>query len=483
MTTQDSNLIILMSDEHAASMMGCAGHPLVKTPNLDRLAARGTRFANAYTNAPICVPARASFATGKYGHATGHWDNATPYTGTPASWGHILQQNGNPVGSIGKLHYRNAEDDVGLDFQEIPMHLVNGVGDVLGCIREPLPRRWKARDLAESAGVGETSYTAYDRNIAEAAVGWLAEAGGRDDDGKPWTLFVSMVAPHFPLTAPEEFYNLYKDADLWPKKPARDDAHPWLKALRHCFVYDNFTPEKTRAALTAYHGLTSFMDANVGRILDAVEAAGLSETTRIIYVSDHGDNMGERGLWGKSNLYEEAAAVPMIMAGPGVPQGHICETAVSLADVFPTVLASAGIAPPDPDLPGRSLLELACEADDDTRAVFSEYHAAGAASGAFMIRRGRWKYNYYVGFEPELFDLTADPEEFCDLAASPAHGAILAELHGELLKVCDPEEVDARAKADQAEIVAAHGGARAVLERGGFGATPAPGTKAEFVKS
>lgn len=480
MSEQNPNLIILMSDEHAASMMGCAGHPMVQTPNLDRLAARGTRFANAYTNAPICVPARASFATGKYGHQSGHWDNATPYTGTPRSWGHMLQQNGNLVGSIGKLHYRNGEDDVGLDFQEIPMHLVNGVGDVLGCIREPLPRRWKARDLAESAGPGETAYTAYDRNIADAATEWIANV---KPGGKPWTLFVSMVAPHFPLTAPEEFYDLYKDAELWPKKPARNDDHPWIKALRHCFVYDNFTPEKIRAGLAAYYGLTSFMDANVGRILDAVEAAGLNETTRILYVSDHGDNMGERGLWGKSNMYEEAAAVPMILAGPDVPKGRTCETAVSLADVFPTVLDGAGLTADDPELPGRSLLQIAAAPDDKTRAVFSEYHAAGAASGAFMVRKGDWKYIYYVGFAPQLFDLKNDPDELNDLGQSRDHDQIRADLHAELLKVCDPEDVDRRAKADQAAIVAAHGGARAVLERGGFGATPAPGAKAEFVKS
>lgn len=476
-----TNLIVLMSDEHAAKIMGCAGHPFVETPNLDRLAARGTRFENAYTNAPICVPARASFATGKYGHQTRHWDNATPYIGEPKSWGHYLQESGNPVGSIGKLHYRNAEDPVGLDFQQIPMHLVNGVGDVLGCVREPLPRRWKSRDLAESAGPGETSYTAYDRQITDAAIGWLAEKETGSNNGKPWTVFISMVAPHFPLTAPQQFYDLYKDRDLKPSKPAREDDHPWLKALRHCFVYDNFDEERTRAALTGYLGLVSFMDANIGRILDAVDKAGLAETTRIIYVSDHGDNMGERGLWGKSNMYEEAVAVPMILAGPDVPKGRVCGTPVSLADVFPTVLDSAGLAVEDPDLPGASLLRIANEADCSERAVFSEYHAAGAASGAFMIRQGPWKYIHYVNMEPQLFNLEVDPEELEDLGSSADHRAIRDVLHVELLKVCDPEAVDRLAKSDQAAIVEAHGGVEAVLERGGFGATPAPGSEAAFV--
>lgn len=480
--TRQTNTIIIMSDEHASSLMGCAGHPFVQTPNLDRLAARGTRFDNAYTNSPICVPSRASFATGQYGHKTGHWDNATPYFGEPHSWGHHLQRNGNPVGSIGKLHYRNDKDDVGFDFQQIPMHLVKGIGDVLGCVREPLPRRWKARDIADQAGRGETAYTAYDRKIANCAVDWLAERGNEDSQ-KPWTVFVSMVAPHFPLTAPDEFYDLYKDMDLRPAKDASEDDHPWVKALRHCFVYDNFTEERTRTALIAYHGLVSFMDANLGRILDAVDASGLSEDTRIIYTSDHGDNMGERGLWGKSNMYEESAAVPMIMAGPDVPKGKVSRTPVSLVDVFPTVLDAAGLPTENLNTPGTSLIKLAGKEDDMDRVAFSEYHAAGAATGAFMVRKGRWKFVYYVGMSPQLFDLEADPEEIDDLGTSVEHANICVDMEAELRRICDPEAVDKQARLDQLAIVNKHGGIQAVLDRGGFGATPAPGAEANFVKS
>ena len=193
--------------------------------------------------------------------------------------------------------------------------------------------------------------------------------------------------------------------------------------------------------------------------------------------------MGERGMWGKSNMYEEAAAVPMIMAGPDVPGGKVSKTPVSLADVFPTVLDCAGLKADDPDLRGRSLFEIAREDDCPNRAVFSEYHAAGAISGAFMIRKGPWKYIYYSGLAPQLFNLDTDPGEVDDLGTSAEHEAILADLHAELLKVCDPDAVDRRAKADQAVIIEKHGGVEAVLERGGFGATPAPGAKAAFVAS
>ena len=204
-----------MTDEHTRKVLSCYGNTIVQTPNLDQLAKRGTVFSNAYCNVPICVPSRASFATGQYAHTSGHWDNATPYTGKPESWGHALQKSGIQVGSIGKLHYRNSEDAVGFDFQTLPMHVVNGVGDVLGCVREPLPRRWKALSMAEDIGPGETSYNIYDRQVASEAVKWLK---GKANDTKPWTLFVSLVAPHFPLIAPAEFYELYENLKLMPSK-------------------------------------------------------------------------------------------------------------------------------------------------------------------------------------------------------------------------------------------------------------------------
>lgn len=479
MTSSTPNLLILMSDEHSRKALGCYGNPLLKTPNLDRLAARGTLFSNGYTNCPICVPARAAFATGQYGHTSGHWDNATPYIGEPHSWGHALQQAGVTVGSIGKLHYRNAEDDTGFDFQQLPMHLVGGIGDVLGCVREPLPVRWKTRTMAEKIGPGETSYTAYDRSIAEAATNWIADRSS-DEDEKPWALFVSMVAPHFPLIAPEEFYELYEAAGTMPSKLADDPDHPWLVAFRECYPYDNFTDETTRIALASYFGLVSFLDNNVGKILNSLDAAGLTDNTRILYVSDHGDNMGERGLWGKSTLYEESAGIPMIAAGPGIPAGRVSTTPVSLIDVYPTVIDAMGLQPDGEIRPGRSLMEIANSDDDPERVAYSEYHAAGAYGGAFMIRRGRWKFCYYINMPPQLFDLEADPQELHDLGKSADHADVRASLEADLRAICDPEDVDRRAHRDQAAIIDANGGRQKVVDRGGFGATPPPGEAPQF---
>ena len=473
------NQLVLMSDQHTRNVVGCYGNKLVKTPNLDKLAERGTLFTNAYTPVPICVPARAAFATGKYGHSTGHWDNATPYIGDPHSWGHALQAQGLEVGSIGKLHYRNAEDDVGLDFQIIPMHVVNGVDDVLGCVREPLPKRWKSHSMAENIGPGESSYNKYDRNIAVEAADWITQKAKPQFD-KPWTLFVSFVAPHFPLIVPEEFYELYADSGVMPTKPVPEHEHEWLAGMRGCTLYDNFTPESTRIALASYYGLVSFMDANIGKVLNALDTSGLAETTQVIYTSDHGDNIGERGMWGKSNLYEESAGVPVIMAGPDIPQNRVCGTPVNLTDVYPTILKTAGMGVPS-DRPGASLVEIANEPDNEERTVFSEYHAMGAKTGAFMIRKGRWKLIHYVDLAPQLFDLDADPEEQNDLGQSTDHEDVRSELMAELGTICDSRDSDRRAKADQLAIINQHGGADAIVSKGGFGATPPPGENAQFV--
>ena len=224
--------------------------------------------------------------------------------------------------------------------------------------------------------------------------------------------------------------------------------------------------------MSSYYGLCSFLDHNIGRVLKALEDAGAAETTTVVYTSDHGDNVGARGLWGKSNMYEEAAAVPLVMAGPGIEPGE-CGTPVSLIDLSETVLEHFGTELAG-ERPGRSLHAIAAEAANPDRAVFSEYHAAGAVSGAFMLCTRRWKYIHYVGFEPELFDLEADPEETTSLAADPACADVVRSLDARLRAICDPEATDALAHADQAAMIEAYGGREAALKLGAPGATPTP---------
>lgn len=463
------NLLILMSDEHNARMMGCAGHPLAKTPNLDALAARGTRFVDASTTCPICVPARASFATGRYVHDIGYWDNSIAYDGRVPSWGHRLQDAGLRVESIGKLHYRREEDPCGFDRQHIPMHITDGVGMIQLSIRKqfpdfvPPPRRRAA--IAESAGMGESEYTRYDRRVADIATQWLRDAGAQkaQESQKPWVLFVSFVTPHFPLLAPQEFFELYPVEEMPDPKfgPGSGyQSHPWLADL---LAGGAPSPQDQRTAFAAYLGLISFMDALVGRVLGALDAAGLRDTTRILYTSDHGENAGVRGFWGKSNHYQEAVAVPMIVAGAGVPAGKLCATPASLADAYPTVLDGVGLSAKGEDIPGRSLFDLASEPDDRDRIAFSEYHAAGSPSASYMLRKGRFKLIHYVRFAPELFDLDADPEERDNLAARAEYADTVKALEAELRTIVDPEEEDRRANEAQRLLIESKGGPDQVM--------------------
>src|SRR5262249_35020874 len=190
-----SNLLFIMSDQHSRKVAGCYGNRLAKTPVLDRLAAARTPFGNAYTRSPLFGPARARLATRGQGHETRCWDNASPYVGQAPSFGHRLKSKGMRVESIGKLHYRNETDDTGFDRQHVPLHIVRGIGDVLGSVKDPMPLRKKAKNIVNKIGPGESTYTNYDRQIADQACEWLLTEGARAKDA-PRMLFVSFVPPH-----------------------------------------------------------------------------------------------------------------------------------------------------------------------------------------------------------------------------------------------------------------------------------------------
>ncbi len=474
-----NNLIIIMDDEHNPKVLGCNNHPVVKTPNIDSLAQRGTRFKYAYTNSPICVPARAIFATGQYTHKTRYWDNCLAYDGRVKSWGHRLQAERIPSNSIGKLHYRDDKSPTGFDEQIIPMHIVDG-GDVHGLVRDDPPRRQQCKDLAKNIGPGHTKYIKYDRQITSKTCSWL-EAQASTNSEKPWVTFVSYICPHYPLICPPDFYDLYdlKDIPL-PKKRKKSNTGPvdWWQAFENCYVWDQYfeNDEQRRIAIASYFGLCSFIDHNVGQIFQTLDKTGLSESTNIIFLSDHGENLGARGLWGKSTMYEESVGIPLIMVGPDIPSNVVKRTPVSLIDMYPTIIESVGLKPDSEEsmLPGRSLLQIAEEADDPDRLVLSEYHATAAKSAEYMIRKGRYKYIHYVGYEPEFYDLEADPEELESLATDAKFSDLIEEFEAQLRAILDPEKTDKEAKADQEKLIEQYGGKQAILDRGGLSATPAP---------
>jgi len=450
------NLLLITSDQHNPAFMSYLGHRDVQTPALDDLAAQGTVFTNAYCTSPICVPSRASMVTGRYVHETGHWDNAAPYTGIPRSWGHALGEAGYQVTTIGKLHYRDVGDDTGFPDQRLAMHVHLG-GDLRGVSLRPqgeVPdREGKARPLLR-VGSGETEYTRFDRAVATAAVKFL-----EDPPLEPWGLTVSFVAPHFPLIAPEDFYQLYDPSEL--TLPSPDSGawdHPAIDVFKRAFgLSDVFTDQEKRSALRAYLALCSYLDSLIGRVLDALSASGQASNTLVVYTSDHGESAGAHGLWFKHLMNDESVGVPLIVAGPGVSIGQVVTTPVSHVDLFPTFLEGAGLARDD-SLPGISLLD---DSDQSDRAVMAEYHANGSTAASFMLRHGRYKYIEYVGERPQLFNLESDPDEMVDLARDPGHADVLADCARRLRDFCDPDEVDALAKADQARRVEQAGGLEA----------------------
>ena len=473
------NMVFIFSDEHAREFTGCYGNSFIKTPNIDRLAKSGTRFKNAYTTCPVCKPARASLATGRYVHEIRNWDNAEPYFGETKGWAHRLQDEGHNVTAIGKLHYRSTEDSTGFTHEINTLHAVNGKGDLLGLIRENMEERKAAKHLAEAAGPGESTYTRYDVSSAFEAVRWLETEAPKHTD-RPWVLFIGFVLPHFPLIVPQEYYDMYPPDSLpWPRMYDEDEytKHPAVEALSKVMGYNrHFTPEKVRIARSAYFGMVSMLDYHIGQVLDAVKANGHGDSTRIIYTSDHGDNLGHRGMWGKSVMYEESTGIPMIMAGPDVPSDHVVEDPVSLVDCYQTILESSGLDLTEDEahnMPGDSLMRIA-HGELPKRTVFSEYHAFGSTAAFYMIRDGDWKYTHYIDEAPELYDLGKDPHEAINLAGNAEFKPILQECEGKLRDIVDPEAANQQAFADQKKVIEANGGVDKIKALAEIGYTPAP---------
>ena len=476
-----SNLLLIISDEHRKDAMGCMGHPWVKTPNLDQLASRGTLFTNAYTPSPMCVPTRAAMACGDYVHKTGYWDSATAYDGRVRSWMSHLREQHVETTSIGKLHFRSASDDNGFTEELLPMHVVDGVGWAVALLRENSPDYTQAAELAADVGIGTSTYTDYDRDITNAAEEWLHKRASSND---PWAACVSLVSPHYPLTCPEEYYRLYNPAELdlpvGYGSHSRPD-HTELQNVARFFDYNRYFDEKkTREAIAAYYGLTSFMDNCVGRIINALERSGQSNDTVVVYVSDHGDMLGDQGYWTKQVMYEQSAGIPMIAAGPGVPVGHRVSTGASLLDIAATAVEVTGVKHDNKSraLPGLSLRTIANNKDDPERTILSEYHDGGSTTGTFMVRWQHWKYIFYVGHEPQLFNLQTDPDELNNLVKKrtdhPDIEQALLEGERRLREICDPESVNARCFNDQKNRIAELGGEEACINAYVFNHTPTP---------
>ena len=356
------NLLFILSDNHNRRFAGAYGHPQASTPHIDRLAAEGVTFDNAYAASPLCCPSRAALATGRYPHQTGLWDNAIVYQGEPVSWMRRLRDQGHKVVSVGKLHFRSSEDDNGFSREILPMHILDGKGGVHMLMRgfdeEPVNKgQWEL--YMERAGIGTAPYQDFDHQITDAATAWLRdEAQGHD---KPWVLFVSFPSPHPPFRVPEGFYTLTDEAavDLptgW--RPDERSEHPADRHLRRMMDTGEIRDEAAlRRVQTGYLGLIAHLDRQIGKLLACLEETGLADSTRVLYTSDHGDLAGQNGLFGKSCLYEGAIGVPLVVSGADNSTGRRAQL-TSHVDLFPTIVEAVGgqLDPRDADRPGALAL-------------------------------------------------------------------------------------------------------------------------------
>jgi len=477
---KDKNLIVILSDQFNPKVIDFPG----ATPNLSALSKRGVTFTNAYSNSPLCCPARAALATGKYVHKIGSWDNAFPYNGSIPSWGHILRENGVRIDAVGKLHFRSEKDDNGFSREHNTMHTVEGIGDVVGCLRDDTSIFDKRSGVLD-AGIGTSSYVSYDWENTRFVADWITR---KKNDETRWALFLGIALPHPPNKIPQKYFDRFRDKHLpFPPMWGEDErsTEPAIDYVRRFFGFDEpFTEEQVANFLAAYYGACAYVDELVGLVLDSLERSSLTEKTDVIFCSDHGETMGARGVFGKFSLYDESIKIPLICAGPSFPKGRVITNPVSLVDLYPTILdlfAIEGSLERD-GVDGISLLKLAEEKGGIERCVFAEYYGPGSRSAEFMLRRGNHKFIYHAGGREQLFDLERDPDEADDLAGKGGHEKLLESFRAELFRMLDPESLDAEVKRQQKILVDRAGGAAMVKGRGTFDNTPIPGEDAVFFR-
>jgi len=453
------NILFIMSDEHQADIMGPYGDKIVRTPNLDKLAAGGITFDQCYTNSPLCVPCRLSFTAGKYVSRVGAWSNDCWLPGDDIpSIARAMTAAGYDSLLCGKQHYDGSRR---YGFTEIEKIGNNSFKTGKG-------GRRKADDLTPKPGLSgrfeqfypssESGVLTHDRKVTAGVQKFLAARRASD---KPFFLFAGYLAPHFPLIVAQKFWDTYKDKVPMPNIPQghlEGQARNW-KHLRIGFNMENVPDDIVKKGRELYYGLTEWFDKQVGIILDALNKSGLAENTIVMYTTDHGENLGEHGLWWKNAAYDTATRVPMIVHWPRRWKGgQRRKGACSHVDVVQTLVElSGGKAPKDWD--GDSLVEWmdSPEAEWKDRAV-AEYYAHNICSGYAMIRSGRYKYVYHTKpdsqHEPEreLYDMEADPGEFTNLAGLSEHAARIRQLEADLIEELGehPEKTELRCRADYA---------------------------------
>ncbi len=447
------NILMIFSDQHAQRVAGAYGDPYAQTPNIDALAALGVVFDNCYAPSPVCTASRMSMLTARHPYRQQVWTNDDMLASNLPTHAHALGAAGYRTILIGRLHALGPDQYHGYLERHVGDHSPNWPGisrhnmGVLAGANDP------TRASLQRSGAGESAYDLLDEATTSAAISRLADiaTARKNGDSQPFAMTVGFMLPHAPYVADEADYKRFLDILPPPRIPADNEEteHPWLAKWRNNRDIRNVSPDEIKRARAAYYALTYRLDARIGEVIKALDDNGLRENTLIIYTSDHGDQLGERGHWWKHTFYDDSVKVPLIVAGDAIKGATgRRDQLVDLMDVSASLCDLAG-APALPGADGRSFAPLLNNPDAPWHnRVFSEYcmdaapaWSDGEAVQHRMLRDGDWKLNYYHGYPSQLFNLAVDPDELRDLASDPAHSEKLQSMLKILLSNWDPEAI------------------------------------------
>ena len=442
------NILLIMVDQMAWDVIGALGRHPVQTPHLDRLLHEGAHFPNAYCNGPICVSSRASFMTGRLVRDTRAFDNGSVLPADMPTFVHHLDRAGYDTVLAGKMHFVGPDQLHG--FAERTTTDISPVGLELtpDWTRGPYPNEGTSVQRLRYPPVRDWSLQlSYDEEVAHTALAQLRQLRA---GSKPFFLCTSLSHPHDPFLVPERCWRLYDGVDIPPPAapaPAHEEHHPFNRWIQIHHEIDRFplSERETLDARRAYYAVMSWVDALVGRLLAEVERLAFEDMV-VVFTGDHGEMLGEHGMWFKRTFYDGATKVPLIVHAPGRFAAARRDEVVSLADIAATLIDLAEAPEKEAwlrDLAGDSFRAILEGGEPDRpggiwkdRAI-SEYYAEGTVQPMLMIREGRHKYVYVHEHAPLLFDLEADPDELRDLAGDPAYADVRRRLEGELLAGLD----------------------------------------------
>jgi choline-sulfatase len=419
------NILVIMADQLRHSSLSAYGHKLVKTPNLDRLGSQGVVFENFYSTSPLCAPARATVMNGLLPSRTGVYDNAAEFPSAIPTWAHYLRMQGYHTCLSGKMHFVGPDQLHGLEERLTTDIYPADFGWTPDWRLKQERIDWWYHNMTSvlQPGIAEiTNQLEFDDDVLFQAKRKLYDYA-RFSTEKPFAMLVSFTHPHDPYAARKKYWDLYRDDDIdLPRVAKMDraklDAHS--QRLYDVSAMDDYhvTEADIRAARHGYYANISYIDDLVGQLISALTDMGQLDNTIILFTSDHGDFLGERGLWYKMSFLEPSAHVPMIVWGQGIKQRRISEPA-SLTDILPTVadLATHGRAKLVRRVDGRSLYPLLIGAQENPDAeTWGEYLAEGTVAPMYMLRRGPWKFIHTPTDPDQLFNLMDDPDELNNLA-------------------------------------------------------------------